>query len=47
MSFELIDGKLVSNNIRQEIKEKVSSLLSKHSQVPGLAAVLVGDNPAS
>ncbi len=38
---------LVSNNIRQEIKEKVSSLLSKHSQVPGLAAVLVGDNPAS
>ena len=47
MSFELIDGKLVSNNIRQEIKEKVSSLLSKHSQVPCLAAVLVGDNPAS
>tara|TARA_Y100000590_G_scaffold103902_1_gene118137 strand:+ start:10457 stop:11311 length:855 start_codon:yes stop_codon:yes gene_type:complete len=47
MSFELIDGKLVSNNIRQEIKEKVSSLLNKHSQVPGLAAVLVGDNPAS
>ena len=47
MSFELIDGKLVSNNIRQEIKEKVSSLLSKHSQVPGLAAVLVGDHPAS
>ena len=47
MSFELIDGKHVSNSIREEIKERVSNLLNEHSRVPGLAAVLVGDNAAS
>jgi methylenetetrahydrofolate dehydrogenase (NADP+)/methenyltetrahydrofolate cyclohydrolase len=46
MSAELIDGKKISEQIRAEVKKETESLKSK-GIVPGLAAVLVGDNPAS
>ena len=44
---EIIDGKLVSESVREEISEKVKTLSEESGIVPGLAAVLVGDNPAS
>lgn len=44
---ELIDGRKVSEDTRQEISDKVSKLKKEKGVVPGLAAVLVGDNPAS
>lgn len=43
----IIDGKLVSQSIRGEIKKEVESLKSELGITPGLAVVLVGDDPAS
>ena len=39
----ILDGKIVANKLKDEIKEKVSSLEIK----PGLAVICIGDNPAS
>lgn len=47
LSAQIIDGKLISQQIKDEVKEETSSFTSKTGVVPGLAAVLVGDNPAS
>ena len=47
MDKNIIDGKLVSSNIRETIKEKTKLIKEKYSKVPGLAAVLVGEDPAS
>lgn len=44
---DLIDGKKVSEDTRKTIAENVSRLKSDKGVTPGLAAVLVGDNPAS
>ena len=47
MSAEIISGKEVANTIRAELGEEVAELRDKHSVVPGLATVLVGEDPAS
>lgn len=44
---ELIDGKVVSQHIRDEIAQGAEKLKSEKGITPGLAAVLVGDDPAS
>ncbi len=44
---ELIDGKKVSQHIREEVAREVQELRTETGTTPGLAAVLVGDNPAS
>jgi len=44
---ELIDGKKVSLHIREEVAREVEKLKNETGTTPGLAAVLVGDNPAS
>ncbi|MDD5016936.1 MAG: bifunctional methylenetetrahydrofolate dehydrogenase/methenyltetrahydrofolate cyclohydrolase FolD [Eubacteriales bacterium] len=46
MALNIIDGKAISNSIRQELKVKAADL-KKKGVVPGLAVVLVGDDPAS
>jgi len=43
----IIDGKAFSANLRAEIALKVEVLKRDHSLVPGLAVVLVGEDPAS
>lgn len=43
----LIDGKKVAAEIREELKQKISKLKEEGKQVPGLVAILVGENPAS
>ena len=43
----IIDGKLVSQTIRGSIKDEVSALKAELGITPGLAVVLVGDDPAS
>ncbi len=43
----IIDGKQTASEIRIEIKNKVASLLENYNSVPGLVAILVGENPAS
>jgi methylenetetrahydrofolate dehydrogenase (NADP+)/methenyltetrahydrofolate cyclohydrolase len=44
---QLIDGKLVSQHVRSEVAEGVGRLKRERGVTAGLAAVLVGDNPAS
>ncbi|MDP2790487.1 MAG: bifunctional methylenetetrahydrofolate dehydrogenase/methenyltetrahydrofolate cyclohydrolase FolD [Rectinemataceae bacterium] len=46
MSAIIIDGKTVARDIRAEIKEKAATLAVR-GIVPGLAVVLVGEDPAS
>jgi len=43
----LIDGKKVSKEIRQRIAHKVQVVKNQTGRVPGLATVLVGEDPAS
>ncbi len=43
----LIDGKKVAADIRNELKEKISKAKSEVKNIPGLVAILVGDDPAS
>ena len=43
----IIDGKAFSANLRGEIARKVDILKQNHSLTPGLAVVLVGEDPAS
>ncbi|HWP92223.1 MAG TPA: bifunctional methylenetetrahydrofolate dehydrogenase/methenyltetrahydrofolate cyclohydrolase FolD [Thermodesulfobacteriota bacterium] len=43
----IIDGKEVSQHIRKEVANEVLKLKGERGITPGLAAVLVGDNPAS
>ena len=43
----IIDGKKVASEIRLELKAEVDKLKSAGKPVPGLAAILVGDDPAS
>lgn len=44
---QLIDGKAIAQDVRQKIKKKVNALLEAGHRAPGLAVVLVGDDPAS
>lgn len=43
----IIDGKSVSQSVKDRIKEEVTALKAEHGVVPGLAVIIVGDNPAS
>ncbi len=43
----IIDGKSTAAAIRQELKEQVAALTARHGRAPGLAVILVGENPAS
>lgn len=43
----IIDGKAVAQRVRDEVKAEVDAFLAQHGEPPGLATVLVGDDPAS
>jgi methylenetetrahydrofolate dehydrogenase (NADP+) / methenyltetrahydrofolate cyclohydrolase len=47
MSARIIDGTAVAARLRADIAEEVSTLVAAGGRAPGLAVVLVGDNPAS
>ncbi|HIP87790.1 MAG TPA: bifunctional methylenetetrahydrofolate dehydrogenase/methenyltetrahydrofolate cyclohydrolase FolD [Anaerolineales bacterium] len=47
MTATLIDGKATAAQIHEEIKAEVERLKAEHGIVPGLATVLVGEDPAS
>lgn len=47
MSATIIDGKAVAEDIRREVAAGVAELKRTHAIVPGLAVVLVGEDPAS
>ena len=47
MTAEVIDGKAVAARVREGIAREVSELVAATGRTPGLATVLVGDDPAS
>ena len=47
MSPKVIDGKKLAAETRAEIARRVASLKAEKGVTPGLAVILVGDNPAS
>ncbi len=47
MTAKIIDGKAFANKFCNELKQTVQLLKDKHNVIPGLAVVLVGDDPAS
>jgi methylenetetrahydrofolate dehydrogenase (NADP+)/methenyltetrahydrofolate cyclohydrolase len=47
MSATIIDGKAASALLRERVAAEVARLEAEHSLQPGLAVVLVGDDPAS
>ena len=44
---QIIDGKLISAQIRREIASEVREFVSNNGYAPGLAVIIVGSNPAS
>src|ERR1700752_5025603 len=44
---ELIDGKAIAQQVRDEVREEVAAWVASGHKPPGLATVLVGDDPAS
>ncbi len=47
MTAQIISGTEVAKQIREELKQEIAGLKAKHNLVPGLATVLVGEDPAS
>lgn len=47
MAARILDGKAIAAQIEQEIRAELDELRDKHGITPGLAVVLVGENPAS
>ena len=47
MTARIIDGNAVAHKLRAEYRDGVAKLRASHGVTPGLAVILVGDNPAS
>ncbi|CAI0719293.1 Bifunctional protein FolD [Serratia entomophila] len=47
MAAKIIDGKTIAQQVRNEVAEQVKQRLAAGKRAPGLAVVLVGENPAS
>ena len=47
MTAQLIDGKLIGEQVRQAVAEEVAKMTAAGKPRPGLATVLVGENPGS
>ncbi len=47
MTAKILDGQALAKEIRAEVAAGVAEMRQKHGVTPGLAAVIVGENPAS
>ncbi len=47
MTAKLLDGRNLAARIRKECRTRVDDLTARTGVVPGLAVILVGENPAS
>ena len=47
MAAERIDGKAIAQDVRAQVKRDVAAWVEQGHEPPGLATVLVGDDPAS
>ncbi|GKV78940.1 bifunctional protein FolD [Pectobacterium carotovorum subsp. carotovorum] len=47
MAAKIIDGKTIAQQVKDEVAARVTQRLAEGKRAPGLAVVLVGENPAS
>ncbi len=47
MSAQILDGKAIAADLRQSIKSSVTERIAAGQRAPGLAVILVGEDPAS
>jgi methylenetetrahydrofolate dehydrogenase (NADP+) / methenyltetrahydrofolate cyclohydrolase len=47
MAAQVIDGKAVAARVRAQVAEDVAAFTTEHGRPPGLATVLIGDDPGS
>jgi methylenetetrahydrofolate dehydrogenase (NADP+) / methenyltetrahydrofolate cyclohydrolase len=47
LAAKIIDGKAIAAEVRERVREQVAELVAEHGVRPGLATVLVGEDPAS
>lgn len=47
MTAKIIDGKAIAESLREKVKQEVSERVAAGRSAPGLATVIIGDNPAS
>ena len=47
MSAQILDGKAIAADLRKTIQAEVSTIIASGQRPPGLAVILVGNNPAS
>jgi methylenetetrahydrofolate dehydrogenase (NADP+)/methenyltetrahydrofolate cyclohydrolase len=47
MSARMLDGQALADRMQRDIKPEVAAFAARHGRPPGLAIVLVGDDPAS
>lgn len=47
MPAKILDGKSIADNLLNQLKSRVDTMLSSGKRRPGLAVILVGDDPAS
>lgn len=45
--MQIIDGKKIAADIREELKSRLNKLKSETNEVPGLVTIIVGEDPAS
>ena len=47
MTAKILDGNALAKSLRQELRQRVNERIDKNLRVPGLAVILVGNDPAS
>jgi methylenetetrahydrofolate dehydrogenase (NADP+)/methenyltetrahydrofolate cyclohydrolase len=47
VSARLLDGRAVAGELRREVRRRIERAVSRGGRAPGLAVILIGDNPAS
>lgn len=47
MNAQIIDGKSLAAEIREQLTQECAALKARHHRIPGLAVILIGDDPAS
>lgn len=47
MTAQIIDGKAIGAKVQEEVRQAVAEMKEKYNYTPGLATVLVGEDPAS
>jgi len=47
MTAKIIDGKAIAANLRHRVRERVAERIAAGQRAPGLAVILIGNNPAS